>query len=387
MTMLVLVAPSVLFVGFLFVTPLGLFLTRSIDNSDLPRWLPRTGAALELWDGLELPGELAYRALSEDLAALSGTPALALLGRRLNYNTPGFRTLITETGNRVNPVSADSMRAELVAIDPRWGDPAYWQTLRRERHRLTPFFMLTALDLRQGENGALERIPGDSAVFLGLLGRTLRISAMVTLLCLLIGFPVAVTMASASRAHANVLLMLVLIPFWTSLLVRSTAWVILLQNEGVVNKALVGLGIVEQPVALIFNRLGLYIAMVQVLLPFMILPLYAVLRGIKRESMRAAASLGASPWSAFVRVYLPQALPGLLAGAGLVFVLALGYYVLPALVGGPGDQMIGYFIAYFTNTAVNWGMASALSTVLLLVVALLYAVLGRLVGVGNMALR
>ena len=220
-------------------------------------------------------------------------------------------------------------------------------------------------------------------MFLELFGRTLRISAVVTLVCLLIGVPMAVTMAGASPARANALLILVLIPFWTSLLVRSTAWVILLQSHGIVNTALVSLGVLEHPAALIFNRLGVYVAMVHVLLPFMVLPLYGALTGIPRETMHAASSLGASPWAAFVRVYVPQALPGLLAGTGLVFVLALGFYVLPALVGGPGDQMIGYFIAYFTTTTVNWGMASALGTILLFVVVALYAVLGRLIGVDD----
>ena len=379
---LALLAPSVLFVGLLFVAPLGVFLTRSINNSEIPTWLPKTVAALETWNGVGLPDELAYRALSQDLAALSESSALPLLGRRLNYNIAGFRNLITETGRRLKAENASGPRAMLLAIDPRWGEPVYWQTLRRERHRLTPFYILTALDLRQTASGLIEKIPDDSAMFLRLLGRTLWISGVVTLLCLLIGFPVAMTMASASPARANILLILVLIPFWTSLLVRSTAWVILLQNQGVVNSALVALGILEQPAALIFNRFGLYIAMVQVLLPFMILPLYGVLKGIPREPVLAAASLGAPPWSAFVRIYVPQALPGLFAAAGLVFVLATGYYVLPAQVGGPADQMIGYFIAYFTNTSVNWGMASALATLLLLLVAAIYGVLGRLVGVG-----
>jgi putative spermidine/putrescine transport system permease protein len=385
--MLALVAPSILFLALFFVAPLGFFLFRSVDNSEVPAWLPRTVAALARWDGAGLPDEAAYRALAEDLTALSGSTALPLLGRRLNHNVPGFRGLITGTGNRVDLQRAGSMREQLVSIDPRWSESIYWQTIRRERHALTPFYLLTALDLRHGPDGSLERVPGDSAIFLGLLGRTLTISVVVTVLCVLLGFPVAATMAGSSPARANALLILVLIPFWTSLLVRSTAWVILLQNQGVVNQALVGLGVLDRPVPLIFNRVGLYIAMVHVLLPFMVLPLYSVLKGIPPELMRAASSLGAPPWTAFWRVYIPQALPGLAAGASLVFVLALGYYVTPALVGGPGDQMIGYFIAYFTNTAVNWGMASALGTILLLVVSLIYVALGRIVGLDRLAVR
>src|SRR5262249_28055865 len=161
---------------------------------------------------------------------------------------------------------------------------------------------------------------------------------------------------------ANLLLILVLLPFWSSLLVRATAWIVLLQDEGLVNQALMALGITTHPIRMIFNRIGLTIAMTHVLLPFMILPLYSVLRGIPREQWRAAASLGANPLVAFARVYLPQALPGIVAGSTLVFVVSLGYYVAPALVGGPRDQMIGYFVAYFTSSTANWGMASALGT-------------------------
>jgi putative spermidine/putrescine transport system permease protein len=385
--MLALVAPSVLFIALFFVAPLGLFLYRSIDNFEVPGWLPRTTDALSAWSGDGLPDEAAFRAVAEDLAALNGTTALPLLGRRLNHNIPGFRGLITGTGSRVDPARPGRMREQLLALDARWGEPVYWQTIRRERHRLTAFYLLTALDLRYAPGGGIELASGESAIFLGLLGRTLGISLVVTVLCVLLGFPLAVTMAGASPARANLLLVLVLIPFWTSLLVRSTAWVILLQNQGVVNQLLIGLGLTTRPIPLIFNRVGLYIAMVHVLLPFMVLPLYSVLKSIPPELMRAAASLGAAPGTAFLRVYVPQALPGMVAGASLVFVLALGYYVTPALVGGPGDQMIGYFIAYFTNTAVNWGMASALGTLLLLVVALIYLALGRVVGLDRLAVR
>jgi putative spermidine/putrescine transport system permease protein len=385
--MLALLAPTVLFLGVFFVAPVGLFLFRSVDNAEVPGWLPRTVGALGAWDGAGHPPEAVHRALAQDLRALAGTTALPLLGRRLNHAIPGFRGLVIGTANRVDPDRPGSAREQLAAIDPRWDDPAYWQAIRRERHRLTPFYLLSALDLRQRADGGVERVPEDSALFLDLFGRTLRISAAVTLLCLLIGFPVAATMAGSSPAVANTLLLLVLVPFWTSLLVRSAAWVILLQNRGLVNQALLGLGLLDRPAPLIFNRLGLYVAMVHVLLPFMILPLYSVLRGIPRELMRAAASLGAGPVVAFRRVYVPQALPGLVAGASLVFVLALGYYITPALVGGPGDQMIGYFIAYFTNTAVNWGMAAALGTILLAMVALIYLALGRAVGFQRLAIR
>jgi putative spermidine/putrescine transport system permease protein len=215
----------------------------------------------------------------------------------------------------------------------------------------------------------------------------LSVSLTVTALCLLIGFPVAAVMARAGKRAASWMLMLVLVPFWTSLLVRSTAWVILLQNEGLVNKTLMALGIISSPLPLVFNRAGVIIAMVHVLLPYAILPIYSVMKGISGNHLRAAASLGASPLRVFRTVYLPLTLPGVAAGGTLVFVLSVGFYVTPALVGGPGDQMIGYFIAYFTNSAVNWGLASALGAFLLIVVAAIYLALGKLVGFNRLRVR
>ena len=235
--------------------------------------------------------------------------------------------------------------------------------------------------------GDLEAVPSDRAIFIDLYMRTLRISLGTTVLCLLIGFPVAAVMARATGSLANLMLTLVLIPFWTSLLVRTTAWVILLQNEGLVNKSLIWLGLIDQPLQLVFSRFGVYVAMVHVLLPYMILPLYSVMKGISPHHLRAASSLGAGPLTVFRTVYLPLVMPGIVAGATLVFVLAIGFYVTPALVGGAGDQMIGYFIAYFTNSAVNWGLASALGAILLVMVVIIYAVLGWAVGLDRLKVR
>jgi putative spermidine/putrescine transport system permease protein len=275
----------------------------------------------------------------------------------------------------------------LIAREPAWGDVAYWGAIRNEAAPVTDFYLLGAFDLHRKADGHLARVDHENAVFLSLFARTFWISFTVTALCLVIGFPVAAVIAHARPKTANILLILVLLPFWSSLLVRATAWIILLQDEGLVNQALMALGFIERPLRLIFNRIGLTISMTHVLLPFMILPLYSVLRGIPHEQMRAAASLGASPATAFVRVYLPQALPGIVAGSTLVFVISLGYYVAPALVGGPSDQMIGYFVAYFTSSTANWGMASALGTLLLAIVALLYMTLAGAIGVERLRVR
>jgi putative spermidine/putrescine transport system permease protein len=176
------------------------------------------------------------------------------------------------------------------------------------------------------------------------------------------------------------------LPFWTSLLVRTAAWIVLLQNQGLVNRALIGLGLVDQPLQLIFNRVGVVVAMTHVLLPFMVLPLYSVMKGISPTHMRAAASLGARPATAFRRVYLPQTVPGIGAGCLLVFILALGYYITPALVGGASDQMIAWFVAFNTTQTANWGLGSALGVALLAATLALFAVYNRLIGLDRMKL-
>jgi putative spermidine/putrescine transport system permease protein len=385
--MAALMLPSVVFVAACFLLPLALFLFRGIDNSEIPLHLPRTVAAIGNWDGSGLPPEAVPAAMVEDLRPLAGTPQLAQLGRRLNYALPGFRGLLTRTARRLPPAGSPDMAAALARIDAKWAEPATWAVIRQQSGRLTDFYLLTALDLERQADGSIARVHPEQAIFLSLYGRTLVTSLGVTLICLLIGFPVAAVMAAASPATANLLQMLVLVPFWTSLLVRTTAWVILLQNNGLVNKALMALGLTDAPLALIYNRGGVFIAMVHVLLPYMVLPLYAVLRGIAPSHLRAAASLGANPFRVFRTVYLPLSLPGVAAGCTLVFVLSVGFYVTPALVGGPGDQMIGYFIAYFTNSAVNWGQASALGALLLLMVAAIYLVVGRMIGLERLKVR
>jgi len=251
---------------------------------------------------------------------------------------------------------------------------------------LTDFYLLAALDLSRDETGAISGVTPENAVHVEVLIRTFVVSASVTVICLLLGYPLAALMARSKGVVANTLLILVLLPFWTSLLVRTSAWVVLLQSRGVVNSALAWAGIIDpaEPLDLIYNRIGVLIAMTHILLPFMVLPIYSVMRSIPPVYLRAASSLGAPPVAAFWRVYLPMSMPGVSAGALLVFILALGYYITPALVGGPRDQMVSYFIAYYSNQVTNWGMAAALSAILLVAVLILYAVYNRLVGIDRL---
>ncbi len=381
-----LVLPLFIFVAVCFVAPIGAMLARGVIDTDIAHILPGVTTALKAWDGRELPPDAAYAALVSDIHAAREAGTLASAATRLNYDVPGFRTLLFGTGRRLPPGISGSARDILIGIDPKWGERETWVAIRRAGGPVTDFYLLGALDLRRDADNAIVGAPSEQRVFRDVLGRTLWISGVVTLICLLLGYPVALVIARQPPPRAALLLFLVLLPFWTSLLVRTVAWVVLLQKEGVLNSLFLSLSIVHEPLKMIFNRFAVYVAMVHVLLPFMVLPLYSVMRGIPPAYLRAASSLGAPPWTAFRRVYLPQTIPGVGAGCLMVFIQALGYYITPALVGGADDQMISYFIAFYASRTVNWGMAAALSIMLLGATLALYAVYNRLIGVERMRL-
>jgi len=381
-----LVLPLFVFLSACFVVPIGAMLSRGVIDTDIARILPAVTGALKNWNGRELPPESAFAALIADIRAARGAGTLASAATRLNYDVPGFRTLLFSTGRQMPADLTGSARDTLIAIDPKWGERETWSVLRRAGGPSTDFYLLGALDLRRDADGSIVGAPPEQRVFRDVLGRTLWISAIVTMICLVLGYPVAYVIAAQPPGRAGVLLFLVLLPFWTSLLVRTLAWVVLLQKEGVLNSLFLSLGIVQEPLKMIFNRFAVYVAMVHVLLPFMVLPLYSVMRSIPPSHVRAASSLGARPFTAFRRVYLPATLPGIGAGCLMVFIQALGYYITPALVGGADDQMISYFIAFYATRTVNWGMAAALSILLLTATLALYAVYNRLIGVERMRL-
>ncbi|MBR0641317.1 ABC transporter permease [Plastoroseomonas hellenica] len=373
-----LVLPLFLFSSAIFVAPIALMLARSVQDPELSQAFPRTVVALARWDGRHLPPTQAIGTFIIELRAARGTERLSFAANRLNAEISGFRSVLLRTARNLPAEPTDDSADALTRIDARWGEPSTWAAMRRAGGPLTDAFLLAALDLRRGDDGAIARVAEERAVFVAVLVRTLGVSALVTLLCLLLGYPVAYVLASLPAKFANPLLMLVLIPFWTSVLVRTTAWVVLLQRDGMVNTLLRSLGVTDQPLIMIYNRTGVVIAMVHVLLPLMVLPLYSVMKGIGHAPMRAAMSLGARPLEAFLRVYLPQSAAGIGAGCLLVFISALGYYVTPELIGGGGDQMISYFIAFYTNRTTNWGLAGALSLILLVATGLLYLAYARL---------
>lgn len=219
----------------------------------------------------------------------------------------------------------------------------------------------------------------DSPVYTRVLVNTFVTAIAATVITLLIGYPYAYLMTLAPRFWRNVLLVVVLLPFWTSLLVRSFALVLLLRDTGVVNETLRAIGLISEPLPLMRNFTGVLIGMVQVLLPFMVLPLYATMQGIDRRLLRAAEVLGARPSFAFWRIFFPLSAPGVLAGSLLVFIQALGFYITPALLGGPTSTMLGELIVQQVSSVLNWGFAAALAAVLLGATLLLLAIAGRFI--------
>jgi putative spermidine/putrescine transport system permease protein len=371
--------PLLVFLLFTLLVPIAALLQRAIENPEVANALPATIAALDGWDRKEAPGPAAYAALMKDLAQLPDSADAGALARRLNSDVPGARSLIMGAYRSV-PMegSPESIRERLIGKDARWSEAPLWHAIARNGARWTPDYLLASIDLQRDAQGQVERMPAEQRAFGSILLRTFHISLVVTLICLLIGYPLAWWLASLPARSANVLMILVLVPFWTSILVRVAAWIVLLQSEGLVNRGLMGLGLVSEPLALLFNRTGVVIAMVHILLPFMILPLYSVMKNVPATYVRAAVSLGSPPLAAFLRVYVPQTYPGIGAGALLVFILSIGYYVTPALLGGADDQMLSYYIARYTNVEVNWGMACALGAVLLTATLVLYGVYRRI---------
>ncbi|MFO7647980.1 ABC transporter permease [Halomonas campaniensis] len=376
-----LVAPLALFLVIVFVVPIGSMLWRSVDNSELASVMPRTAVALQQWDGTGLPDEDAMAAFAAELRDSRRGGGLGRIGRRLNYEDTGYRGLLMRTlrGLPAAGESVDDWTTALTEIDPAWGETATWLGIQRAAPPATDRYMLASLDLERGADGEIQRVDAGDRLYQAVFQRTMVIAGGVTLICLALGFPLAYLLATLPAKTSNLLMILVLLPFWTSLLVRTAAWIILLQSNGLANQSLMALGLIESPLQLVFNRIGVFFAMVHILLPFMVLPLYSVMKGISPSYQRAAVSLGAHPFAAFWQVYVPQTVSGVAAGTILVFIMALGYYITPALVGGPADQMVSYYVAYYTNTTNNWGMAAALGSILLVVTLLLYLVYHRLV--------
>ena len=349
--------------------------------------LPRTAASYQTFalfmqteEGdnpyTEDPWSLNYLTLWEDLltADLAG------------YSGPGAAQL-QEAAAAVGGFETVNIRDAFVAMDDDWGDLDVWRTIKLYSPDYTPGYFVNAIDMQKTPDGIGLR-DEDERIYGLLFQRTLFMSLVITFSCILLGYPVAYLLSNLPSRTANLLMILVLLPFWTSLLVRTSAWKVMLQQQGVINDVLVWLGLVadESRLVMINNQFGTIVAMTHILLPFMILPMFSVMSTIPPSYVRAAKSLGATNWTTFWRVYFPQSVPGIGAGSILVFILAIGYYITPEIVGGTTGTFISNRIAYHISSSLNWGLAAALGTILLAVVLLLYWCYDRIVGIDNVKL-
>ena len=382
--------PLVLFLLISFVFPIGQMLFNSIHNNKVSGVVPDFAVAIQNWDGQGLPSEEIFEIFVKDLAIARKNRdpghTSGNMATRINYEMPGSRSLFTKSARKVGKIKQGPYKEALIKLDKKWANPQVWLTLQRASHDISPSFYIAAMDMKYDETGAIVEAEELYQIYLDNFIKTLWLASLITIICVLLAYPVAYLLSVLPLRQSNLLMIMVLLPFWTSLLVRTTAWIAILQTEGVINDLLIYFGVIDDSgrIQMIYNQTGTIIAMVHILLPFMILPLYSVMKTIQPTYMRAALSMGAKPFHAYRRVYLPQTIPGLAAGTLLVFILAIGYYITPALVGGQDGLLISNLIAYHIQKSLNWSLGAALGTMLLVVVLLLYWVYNRLIGIDKL---
>ena len=389
---LLLIAPLLIFIFVAFIMPIVSMLSRSVENDLVSKTLPQTVQALQSWDALsgELPSEPVYAAFALDIQNAAKAKVHTKVGLRLNYEKSGIASLFKKTARKAKKWDIQNdgpFKDKLIKVHKGWGEIEVWKTLKTHSPRYTSGYFLNAIDMRKTAEGA-DFQPEDKTILIKLFQRTLIMSLIITFSCIVLGYPVAWLLANLPMRQANLLMILVLLPFWTSLLVRTSAWKVMLQQQGVINDILVQLSLVSDDARLIMinNEIGTIVAMTHILLPFMILPMYSVMQTIPPSYLRAAKSLGATNWTAFWRVYFPQSVPGIGAGSILVFILAIGYYITPEIVGGTKGVFISNRIAYHILKSLNWGLAAALGTILLIAVLVLYWTYDKIVGIDNVKL-
>ena len=383
-----------LFIIVTFVVPIGDMLMRSYDDSHINSVFPKTFEEYSKWDPDKdrLPPEEVYKSLFDEIAYGSKIDIGKAL-TRMNYSKSGWKSLIKKTRRQIyKMVKAnefpESYKDTLIEINEGWADPTFWSAMGQMVDETTSIYYWNALDRTYDENQKVVMQDENRRLYINTWIKTFKVSIYVTFFTLVLGFPVAHLLANLPLRYSNILMIFVLLPFWTSLLVRTTAWIVMLQQNGVINGILVWVGIIsdDNRIQMVYNQTGTIIAMSQILLPFMILPLYSVMKVIPKSHMRAAQNLGAKPALAFWKVYMPQTVPGMSAGGLLVFVLAIGYFITPELVGGKDGKLIGSWIAYHLKTTLNWGLAAALGAILLAIMLVFYWLYNKIVGIDNIKL-
>jgi putative spermidine/putrescine transport system permease protein len=291
-----LVSPLLAFLVITFVVPIIALMTRSVYNPEVVNYLPKTAEALRSWDGQSVPGEPVFAAMAADMVKGMEDRTLGRVARRVNRELPGTRSMMLGTARDVDEMQPPYKEA-FIAEDEGWTSTDFWGILKRETRLITPSYYLLALDYEYTPTGEIQARPEIYQIYTDLFVRTAWMSVLITVLCIMLAYPVSYLLATLPLRYSNLLMILVLLPFWTSLLVRTSAWIVLLQKEGVINDFLVTLNVIgpDERLRMIYNQIGTIVAMTHILLPFMILPLYSVMKTINPSYLRAARSLGATP--------------------------------------------------------------------------------------------
>jgi len=383
-----LVAPLLLFLIITYVFPIGDMLVRSVDDRQVTNMLPKTFKAMETWDGQDLPSEEVFEAFYFDMKLLIEEKREGKLSTQLNYTKNGFKSIIKKLRRGMRKFEEGNYKEQIMSVHKRWADVEYWRAIKARSNAYTGQKYLKGMDMYTNENGDIVSVSEDRRIHRVLWLRTLEVAFFVTIFCFLMAYPIAHLLATLPMKYSNLLMICVLLPFWTSLLVRTASWMILLQQQGVVNDFFVWIGLVtdDNRPEMMYNKIGTYVAMTQILLPFMVLPLYSVMKTISPSLMRAGKSLGGTPFVAFWKVYFPLTIPGIGAGSLLVFILAIGYYITPALVGGASGTLISNQIAFHMKSTLDWSFASAMGLMLLAGVLAIYWLYNKLVGIDNIKL-
>ena len=383
-----LVFPLLLFLIITYVFPIGDMLFRSVDDRMVTKMLPKTYKAMEEWDGRELPSEQVFEAFYLDYKILVEEKTFGKLATQLNYEKNGFKSILKKLKRKMKNFEEGNYKEQIMEVHKRWANVEYWRAIKRRSPEYSYSKYLKGIDMFKNEQNKIVNVPEDRRIHRILWLRTLEVAFFVTVLCFLMAYPIAHLLATLPMKYSNLLMICVLLPFWTSLLVRTASWMILLQQQGIVNDFFVWIGLVgdDSRPEMMYNKTGTYVAMTQILLPFMVLPLYSVMKTISPSLMRAGKSLGGTPFVAFWKIYFPLTIPGIGAGCLLVFILAIGYYITPALVGGASGTLISNQIAFHMKSTLDWSFASAMGLMLLTGVLVVYWIYNKLVGVDNIKL-
>ena len=380
-----LVSPLLFFLIIAYISPIVSLLFTSIDDRMVTNMLPKTFKVMKQWDGKDLPSEEVFEAFYQDYKILVEEKRHGKLSTQMNYEKNGFKSILKKLARKMKKFEKGNYKEQIMAVHKRWADVEYWRALKRRAPTYTYSKYLKGVDMYENEEGKIVEVPEERRIYKILWLRTLEIAFFVTLFCFLMAYPIAHLLATLPMKYSNLLMICVLLPFWTSLLVRTASWMILLQQQGIVNDAFVWIGLVadnNRP-EMMYNKTGTYVAMTQILLPFMVLPLYSVMKTISPSLMRAGKSLGGTPFITFWKIYFPLTIPGIGAGCLLVFIIAIGYYITPELVGGASGTLISNQIAYHMKSTLDWSFASAMGLMLLTGVLVVYWVYNKLVGIDN----